>query len=70
MNKIYVFPGQGSQAVGMGGELFDKYADLIEKADQILGYSLKTLCLEDPEGILNQTQFTQPALFAVNSLIN
>ncbi|MBT3275842.1 MAG: ACP S-malonyltransferase [Spirochaetales bacterium] len=69
MNKIYVFPGQGSQAVGMGGELFDKYADLIEKADQILGYSLKTLCLEDPEGILNQTQFTQPALFAVNSLM-
>ena len=68
MNTIYLFPGQGSQSVGMGEGLFDEFADLIEKADSILGYSLKTLCTEDPEGKLNLTQYTQPALFAVNSL--
>ena len=66
--KQYVFPGQGSQAKGMGGELFDKYAELTKKADAILGYSIKELCLEDPRRELNKTQFTQPALFVVNAL--
>ena len=68
MNTVYVFPGQGSQSVGMGEELFDEFADLIAKADAILGYSLKTLCLQDPEEKLNLTQYTQPALFTINSL--
>ena len=68
MNTVYLFPGQGSQSVGMGEELFDGYSDLIEQADTILGYSLKTLCLEDPEQKLNLTQYTQPALYTVNSL--
>ncbi len=68
MIKVYLFPGQGSQSVGMGEALFDEYADLVEKADVLLGYSLKALCLEDPHGLLNQTQYTQPALFAVTAL--
>ncbi|MBN1686307.1 MAG: ACP S-malonyltransferase [Spirochaetales bacterium] len=68
MITVYVFPGQGSQSVGMGKASFDDYPDLVAKADAILGYSLKTLCLEDPEGNLNLTQYTQPALFAVTAL--
>ena len=66
--KTYMFPGQGSQKKGMGGDLFDKYADLVAKADEILGYSIKELCLEDPRKELGQTQFTQPALYVVNAL--
>lgn len=63
-----MFPGQGSQKKGMGGELFDKYKDLTQRADAILGYSIKELCLEDPDKQLGQTQFTQPALYVVNAL--
>ncbi|WP_139488096.1 ACP S-malonyltransferase [Brevibacillus dissolubilis] len=64
----YVFPGQGSQHKGMGGTLFDEFAHLTAQADQILGYSIKQLCLEDPAQELGKTQFTQPALFVVNAL--
>ena len=66
--KTYMFPGQGSQARGMGGTLFDEFEDLTRKADKILGYSIKTLCLEDPNRELGKTQFTQPALYVVNAL--
>jgi len=64
----YVFPGQGSQQKGMGGTLFDEFKELTAKADEILGYSIKKLCLEDASQQLNQTQFTQPALYTVNAL--
>ena len=66
--KTFMFPGQGSQAKGMGGELFDEFPDLVAKADKILGYSIKELCLEDKEKQLGLTQFTQPALYVVNAL--
>ena len=66
--KVIVFPGQGSQKKRMGKELFDKYTTLTTTASDILGYSIKTLCLEDPDNQLGQTQFTQPALFVVNAL--
>lgn len=66
--KIYMFPGQGSQYKGMGGDLFDRYRERIEEADEILGYSIKTLCTEDPHSELGHTQFTQPALYVVNAL--
>ena len=68
MISVYVFPGQGSQSLGMGEALLGDYPDLVAKADSILGYSLKALCLEDSEGKLNLTQYTQPALFAVTAL--
>ncbi len=66
--KTFLFPGQGSQVKGMGGHLFDEYQDLVGKADEILGYSIKELCLDDPDGNLNQTLYTQPALYVVNAL--
>lgn len=68
MKKAYVFPGQGSQKKGMGQGLFDEFSDYTRKADAILGYSIKDLCLNDPENKIGQTQFTQPALYTVNVL--
>lgn len=68
MKKVYVFPGQGSQAKGMGRDLLDQYPQQVEQASQVLGYSLRTLCLDDPERKLGLTQFTQPALYAVCAL--
>lgn len=64
----YVFPGQGSQRRGMGEDLFDLYPDITHQADKILGYSVKELCLSDPEKKLNKTEYTQPALYLVNYL--
>ena len=66
--KAFIFPGQGSQSKGMGEDLFDRFSDLVAKADKLLGYSIKELCLEDPRRELNKTQFTQPALYCVNAL--
>lgn len=66
--KTYVFPGQGSQIKGMGEDLFVDFADLTKKADEILGYSIKELCLNNPEQKLFQTRYTQPAMYVVNAL--
>ena len=68
MSTAYIFPGQGSQKKGMGAELFEKFSGLVKAADEILGYSIVELCLEDPREELNKTQFTQPALYVVNAL--
>jgi malonyl CoA-acyl carrier protein transacylase len=67
----FVFPGQGSQKRGMGGGLFDEvrqYAEVEMEVDEILGYSLRKLCLEDPDNRLKETEFTQPCLYVVNAL--
>ncbi len=67
----YVFPGQGSQKRGMGQELFDQvreYAAVEREVDALLGYSLRKLCLEDPDNRLGETQYTQPSLYVVNAL--
>ncbi len=64
----FVFPGQGAQAKGMGEKLFDEFRELTAQADDILGYSIKRLCMEGPETTLSQTQYTQPALYVVNAL--
>lgn len=63
-----VFPGQGSQRRGMGEELFDAFPELTARASEILGYSIRQLCVDDPERNLNKTQYTQPALYVVNAL--
>jgi malonyl CoA-acyl carrier protein transacylase len=67
----FVFPGQGSQKRGMGAGLFDEarqYAEVEMEVDAILGYSLRELCLEDPNNRLKETEFTQPCLYVVNAL--
>ena len=63
-----MFAGQGAQHRGMGGDLFDRHRDLTEVADELLGYSIKELCLDDPDENLRRTEYTQPALFVVNAL--
>jgi malonyl CoA-acyl carrier protein transacylase len=68
MTRIFVFPGQGSQARGMGKDLFDSFHDIEQQADEILGYSIRELCLEDPDGDLVRTQYTQPALYTVGAM--
>jgi len=67
--KAFIFPGQGSQKVGMGADIFDNFNEHVEAASDLMGYCLKTLCLEDPKGELGQTQFTQPALYVVSALM-
>ena len=67
--KVYMFPGQGSQVKGMGVGLFSLFPELVASADNILGYSIQTLCEEDPQKVLNLTQFTQPALYVVNAFM-
>lgn len=72
MNKIaFVFPGQGSQSVGMGKDLFDNFdiaKELYQTADKIMGIQLSELCFEGPAEELKQTNITQPALY-VHSFI-
>ncbi len=65
--KTYVFPGQGSQKKGMGENLFDEFRELTAKANEILGYDIKKLCLEDSDNLLAKTDHTQPALYVVNA---
>lgn len=70
MTKIsFVFPGQGSQGVGMGKDLYDSFPEsraIFDKADEVLGFSLTKLCFEGPEEDLRLTANTQPALFTTS----
>ena len=66
--KAIIFPGQGSQFKGMGKDLFPLFPEKVKSASDILGYSLEDLCLNNLQGHLSQTQYTQPALFVVNAL--
>ncbi|MCX6579971.1 MAG: ACP S-malonyltransferase [Candidatus Aminicenantes bacterium] len=66
--RAYLFPGLKSRQKGMSGTLFDRYSHLTAKADEVLGYSIKELCLEDPGGKLAQTRYHQAALYVVNAL--
>ena len=64
-----IFPGQGSQSVGMAKNLYNNYRfikELFDKADEILGFSLSKIILEGPKEELDQTENTQPAIFLVS----
>ncbi|NSL87243.1 ACP S-malonyltransferase [Chitinophaga sp. Mgbs1] len=66
--KAYLFPGQGSQRKGMGRDLFSQYSHLTSTAAEILGYDIAGLCLHDADHLLNNTAYTQPALYVVSCL--
>jgi len=69
MSIAFLFPGQGSQSVGMGRDLVEKFPAakaVFEEADEALGYSLSQLCFEGPEDQLKLTEYTQPAILTVS----
>lgn len=66
MGTAYIFPGQGSQSVGMGQAHYqqnEQFAHYIDRANEVLGFDLKTIMFEGPADKLKQTEFTQPAIF-------
>src|SRR5580700_3874812 len=65
----FLFPGQGSQAVGMGKDLAEKYPlarQTFQEADDALGYKLSQICFEGPEDQLRLTEITQPAILTAS----
>lgn len=72
MKTAFLFPGQGSQKVGMGKDIADRYAvarDIFSLADDLLGMKLSEICFEGPEESLNDTAVTQPALYVTSFAI-
>lgn len=72
MTKIaYLFSGQGSQTVGMGKSLYETNeiaSQLFDAANELLPFDLKEICFEDSQGVINQTAYTQPAIFTVSHM--
>src|SRR5215203_1250300 len=69
MKTAFIFPGQGSQAVGMGKDLFDNYAaarEVFAQADDALGFSLSEMCFSGDEKDLQLTANTQPAILTAS----
>lgn len=65
----FLFPGQGAQSVGMGQDLIENFSqadELIDEANRLLGFNLKSLCFDGPKEELDQTINTQPAIFAIS----
>lgn len=70
-NIFALFPGQGSQKVGMGQQLFERYdiaKELFAQADAALGFSLSQVCFEGPSEKLTLTEITQPAILTVSTI--
>jgi trans-AT polyketide synthase, acyltransferase and oxidoreductase domains len=66
--RALLFPGQGSQRAGMGADLFGRFPDLVAQADDVLGYSIRDVCLNNPDARLDRTEVTQPAVYVVAAL--
>ncbi|WGL58955.1 ACP S-malonyltransferase [Pigmentibacter sp. JX0631] len=72
MDKIFMFPGQGSQTIGMAKDIYQEFKEVklvFQEASDTLGFSMEKLCFEDSEGKLNLTEFTQPAILTVSTSI-
>ncbi len=70
-NIFALFPGQGSQKVGMGKQLFEQYEvarDLFARANEALGFSLSSICFDGPADKLTLTEITQPAILTVSTI--
>ena len=73
MKKVFLFPGQGSQFVGMAKDLYNQFQfakDRFEQANSILDYDLSKIAFEGPNDVLRQTQYTQPAIFVHSVIVN
>jgi len=72
MQTAFIFPGQGAQIAGMGKEIaqaFPAAAKIYQQANEILGYDLSGLCFEGPQEKLNETIYSQPAIFTTSAAI-
>ncbi|MFW5984883.1 MAG: ACP S-malonyltransferase [Halanaerobiaceae bacterium] len=70
---VFLFPGQGSQSVGMCKDILDNYPEITNnyftQASEVVGFDLQELCFTGPEDKLNNTKFTQPAIFTVSYIL-
>jgi len=72
MKTAFLFPGQGTQAVGMGADIaaaFPAAAELFARANEVVGFDLRKVCFEGPADRLNSTTMSQPAIFATSAAL-
>ncbi len=68
MTNVVMFPGQGSQAIGMGSELFSRYPEYVNLASECFEFDLLDLCRSGPEKLLTRTDNAQAAIYVTNAL--
>ena len=72
MKRAFLFPGQGTQVIGMGKDIYENYEEargIYDRASKISGIDIKKICFEGPEEVLNQTQYTQIAILTTSLAI-